>query len=261
MLAERKIQKRWRGQTASHLGLRTGVPACVARRTRTGAPGSAPAPAHRPPRKAHATIRILVLLYHWPAHPAQPGTTRRHWRKRRSRRNRRICRNSRTRRACRSPDSKPICPRPHPRNSVYQSKAPSSEFRGHRFSDFNIRAHQSKAPSSGFRVDRSYDLKLGALRNTPDFADVLVINLELESSFHSPIPEIQPASPRMKGRGHRQRWAADEIHWDFFCTAKDEVRSSRNSLHRACYEISKESAKLHLKDNYVIICFGTVASC
>ena len=36
----------------------------------------------------------------------------------------------------------------------------------------------------------------------------------------------------------------------FLCTAKDEVISSRNSLHRACYEISKESSKLHLKDNY-----------
>ena len=56
----------------------------------------------------------------------------------------------------------------------------------------------------------------------------------------------------MKGRGHRSRWAADEIHWDFSALQKTKLcRSSRNSLHRACYEISKESSKLHLKDNYV----------
>ena len=43
----------------------------------------------------------------------------------------------------------------------HQSKAPSSESRGGKSSDFKIGApHQSKAPSSEFRGDKSSDLNI-----------------------------------------------------------------------------------------------------
>ena len=62
-------------------------------------------------------------------------------------------------------------------------------------------------PPSENALKRISPLKIiiGFLRNTPDFEDVLVINLKLESRFFSPMPEIQPAIPRMKGRGRRKQ--------------------------------------------------------